>query len=251
MSPTLVHLHGEGEKAKDLCQVSACFLVKVLTGVHVFWSGIDAQVRTARPCASRSKPAFGARNRDIDDVDLTRTPPNQPAAVAALLQLQDRISVRMLQKNACQNHSLSIHLWEKKTSLGGRKQEEKKNAGWFFAGCSLATFELCSVRHCCQRAVTVFWTKGWKCLLVNKSQLSQGRKILSIMWKGQCPFALAQHTEKFWILPNVSSLCSSSSSGQTREASPICPARYSQPQHLAPSSSFSPPAGHLPKKNQR
>ena len=30
------------------------------------------------------------------------------------------------------------------------------------------------------------------------------------MWKGQCPFALAQHTEKFWILPNVSSLCSSS-----------------------------------------
>ena len=51
---------------------------------------------------------------------------------------------------------------------------------------------------------------GWKCLLHNKSQLSQGRKILRIMWKGPCPFALAQHTEKFGILPNVSSLCSSS-----------------------------------------
>ena len=44
----------------------------------------------------------------------------------------------------------------------------------------------------------------------NDKPMQQSHSGDFIMWKGPCPFALAQHTEKFGILPNVSSLCSSS-----------------------------------------
>ena len=57
-----------------------------------------------------------------------------------------------------------------------------------------------------------------KCLtlvyLRNGTMCSSAQNKWSVMWKGPCPlinyFALAQHTEKFGILPNVLSLCSSS-----------------------------------------
>ena len=74
---------------------------------------------------------------------ITRTSPNPSCAPAALLQLKLHdiaVSVWVSQKSACQTYS--ILLWENKP-----RWDKKKNADWFFAGDSFATFEPCCVRH--------------------------------------------------------------------------------------------------------
>ena len=68
--------------------------------------------------------------------------------------------VRVSQKNACQTHSLSIHSWETKPRWeNAKKKKRKKKPGWFLAGGSFATFELCCVRPC--TLVYRLSFKGW------------------------------------------------------------------------------------------
>ena len=55
-----------------------------------------------------------------------------------------------------------------------------------------------------------FWIWGENVYCTTRANCRRAEKYWDIMWKGPCPFALAQHTEKFGILPNVSSLCYSS-----------------------------------------
>ena len=74
------------------------------------------------PCASRSHPLA---DRDVDIDDPTRTPPNPSVAVAVLPQLQDR----NFQFECCKRTPVKLIRFRficKKTSLGGRKQKEKK-----------------------------------------------------------------------------------------------------------------------------
>ena len=52
-----------------------------------------------------------------------------------------------------------------------------------------------------------YWGENVYC--TTRANCRRAEKCWGIMWNGPCPFALAQHTEKFGILPNVSSLCSS------------------------------------------
>ena len=74
-----------------------------------------------------------------------RAPPDPSAAVnvAVLLQLQDRNNSSSVAKERLSN-SFAFDSFVRKR--GGRKQKEKKYAGWFFEGGSFATFELCCVR---------------------------------------------------------------------------------------------------------
>ena len=59
--------------------------------------------------------------------------------------------------------------------------------------------------------------RGENVYCTTRANCRRAEKYWGIMWKGPCPFALAQHTEKFGILSNVSSLCSSSVVATTEE----------------------------------
>ena len=61
-----------------------------------------------------------------------------------------------------------------------------------------------------EELVYAYEQKGENVYCTTRASCRRAEKYWGIMWKGPCPFALAQHTEKFGILPNVSSLCSSS-----------------------------------------
>ena len=81
-------------------------------------------MRTAMPCcASRSHLAFGDRDRDIDDP--TRTPPNPSAAVAVLLQFQDRNFSSSVAKDRLSNSFAFDSFVRKQASMGETKKKKK------------------------------------------------------------------------------------------------------------------------------
>ena len=55
--------------------------------------------------------------------------------------------------------------------------------------------------------VLMFWLRGEKVYWSTRTNCRRAEKYGDIRWKGQCPFALQQHTERVleWFLPNVSS----------------------------------------------
>ena len=69
---------------------------------------------------------------------MTRTRPTLPFALAVLLLFTIAISVRVLQKDACQNHSFSVYLWENKPWWQKAKKKKEKKRRWIFAGGSFA-----------------------------------------------------------------------------------------------------------------
>ena len=105
---------------------------------------IASKMRTAMPCAPRSHLASGDRDHDGRPRPTRPRPPRQFSSNFTIAIFW----VRFSQKNACQTHSLLIHLWETKPrwKKAKKKEKKKKNAGWFLAGGSFATFELCCVR---------------------------------------------------------------------------------------------------------
>ena len=82
---------------------------------------IASTTRTAMPYAPRSYPALGDRDR-WPGPRRTRPPPLH-------LQFSSNftiaISVRVSQKNACQTHSLSIHLWGNKPRWESKKKKKR------------------------------------------------------------------------------------------------------------------------------
>ena len=76
------------------------------------------------PCAPRSHPASGDRDRDgWPGPRPTRPRPSPHFSSNFTIAI---FWVRVSQKNVCQTHSLSIHLWETKPRWGKAKKKKKK-----------------------------------------------------------------------------------------------------------------------------
>ena len=121
---------------------SVSFWATLIVTLRHIASTVTTRTTSTMPCAPRSHLASGGR-------DLDGWPGPRPTRLRPPPQFSSNFTiaifwVRLSQKNACQTHSLSIHLWETKPRWEKAKKK-KKNAGWFLAGGSFATFELYAV----------------------------------------------------------------------------------------------------------
>ena len=98
------------------------------------------------PCASRSHPLAIAIAISMTRPGTRPTRPGPPSLQFwLLLQLQDHNFSSSVAKERLSN-SFAFDSFVRKQASVGESKKRKKNAGWFFAGGSFATFELCCVR---------------------------------------------------------------------------------------------------------
>ena len=114
------------------------------------------------PCAPRSHPASGDRDRDGWPGPRPTRPRPPPQFSSNFTITIFWVRLRVSQKNVCQTHSLSIHLWETKPRWEKAKKKKKKKKKRMLISrggvrSQPSNYAVYAPECCARRATTKLW----------------------------------------------------------------------------------------------